>query len=132
MDIFDFFATDASLEESGVWKKLGNGRFLIARTNNRAYNKLFTQLWEQNQAALERGDEEANKLADDVIAQVYAKTVLLGWDGDNKFLGKPLGDYSPERALDMLRLKEFRLFIAKIAGSFENYRVKQEEAQGKL
>jgi hypothetical protein len=131
MDIFSTFATDATLEEKGVWKKMGNGRFLIARANTRAYNAEFTKLYEQHDAALNANDEEANKLAEEIMAQVYAKTVLLGWDGANKFKGEDLGEYSYERALELLRLKEFRTWVAKIATSFDNYKAVQEQAAGK-
>jgi len=129
MDIFKLYATDVERENKGTWVKLGGkARIKVARVGNRAYVTLFQKLVEENAEALEAKDDAAEALADDMMAELYAKTILLDFEGMDE-AGVPTA-YSYEAAKRMLLVKDFRQLVKTKADAIENFRVKQEEAQG--
>lgn len=131
MDIFARFATDEKLENSGTWRDIGGGcRLLVARAGNRAYQKLLTKQYELNRAVLDLGDDTAAKKNDEIMVDVMAQTVLLGWDGPLDFKKKPVGDYSVDKARELLQVKDFRRLVADMSNDMEAYLMKEEAAQG--
>lgn len=76
MDIFATYAVNEDLENNGTWMEVGDARFLIARAGNRAYAKMFTKEYERNQKALERKDDSADKLAEQIMVKVDRKSVV--------------------------------------------------------
>jgi hypothetical protein len=129
LDIFDAFATDPELELKGKWFKLGKkARVRVARDGNDNYNEEFKRLFEEHSLALADGGPAADALAADIMLQVQAKTILVGWEGLS-FQGKPV-EYSVEMAKTMLAVKDFRKKILAMSREFDNFRVKAEEQQG--
>jgi hypothetical protein len=129
MDVFRKFATDESLEVTGVWRLLGEGaKVLVARSGNRAYANLLTKMVEQHQQALDLKDGSANDLSDQIMIEVMAETVLLGWE-HVEFKGKDL-EYSEANAKMLLGVKDFRRHIAKLSEDIEQYRVREDLAAG--
>ncbi len=130
-DVFAFFATDEEAELKGVEFPIGkSGKLLIARANNRNYAKVLSKFVDANRDGLENPDEDAAAdLNDKVLAQVMARTILLGWSGLS-FKGVHV-EYSVEKAEELLAVKDFRRKVAELASSMEAYRVKTEDAQGK-
>lgn len=130
LDIFAAYATDEAAELNGVWKNLNGAELLIARAGNRKYAKLLTARVEAGQSLLDSADEEvAAKASDEIMAGVFAETILLGWK-PLKFKGEVV-EYSKETAKQMLLLKDFRREVARLSDDMEAYRVKVEEAQVK-
>lgn len=127
LDIFEQFATDPTLENEGVWVPHGGAKFLIARTGNSKYAKLLTSLAEKNQTLLDMKNEEADKISDEIMIEVMAKTVLLGWEGVS-YKRNPL-EYSPENAMMLLRHRDFRVQVTKWATDQAAYRAKLAEEQ---
>jgi len=129
LDIFAKYATDESLENNGTWFDLGSGaRLLIARSGNRKYAKLLTKEVERSRKVLDLADEMADQKSDEIMIDVVARTVLLGWEKVS-YKGKDL-DYSLENAKLLLALKDFRRQVATFADEMEAYKVKEEDAQG--
>lgn len=130
LDIFAQFATDESLENNGTWFPLAEGtRVLVARSDNRAYAKLLTKLVEQGRKSLDLGGEVADKKSDEIMVEVMAKTILLGWEGVS-FKGVDL-EYSVETAMQVLSIRDFRKRIAQFADDTTAFKMKVEEEQGK-
>ena len=130
LDLFSQFATDENLENNGAWHDIGGGaKLLIARASNRRYVKLLTKLVEQNKRILDGNDEVADARSDEIMTQVLAETILLGWEGVT-YKGKELA-YSPANAALVLGMKEFRKLVGKLADDQEAYRIKEEAEQGK-
>lgn len=128
LDIFASFATDPELELKGKWFSIGaKAKVKVAREGNDAYNDEFRRLYEENALALADGGPAADALAADIMLQVQAKTILVGWEG-LAFQGKAV-EYSDEMAKTMLAVKDFRKKILEMSRSFDNYRVKAEEQQ---
>ncbi len=129
LDIFNTFATDENAELKGSWQKIGQGDFLIARANNRNYIKALQSKFAANQAALDAGDEAAEKLSDSIMVDLIAETILLGW-GEVTYQGALL-PYSLENAKKVLTHKDFRAEVMKLANSIDGYRLKVEADQVK-
>ena len=129
MDIFASFATDESLEVEGKWFNLSKtARVKVARAGNPNYVKRLRKKLDENRIDLESQGEEANDLAEKVMIDVMADTILLGWE-DIQFQGKPMG-YSPLNARLLLKVKDFRKKVSGFSESFEAFKVKQEEELG--
>lgn len=131
-DIFTAFATDENLENNGTTFPLGKGAsVIVARAGNPAYAKLLNKLVEQSRVALDAEDEAAEELSKSIMIDVYAQTILLGWN-NLSFKGEELGDYSVEKAKKLLAVKDFRIHIDKLSNQIDAYKVKAEVATGNV
>lgn len=129
LDIHANYATDETLENEGSWKEIGgDAAILVARSGNRAYSKLMTKLYQQNQELLKLGDDAAERKSDEIMIQVLAETVLLGWRNLG-YQKKPI-DYSVANAKKLLAHKDFRRVVTSASEDLTAYLVKEETAQG--
>lgn len=129
MDIIATFTTDEKLEAEGKWFPLSKtAKVLVARSGNDKYMSVLRQKMKEAQIDLSAG-EEAEKLAEDVLIDVMAETLLLGWEGITQD-GKPV-PYSREQARTYLRIKDFRKKVSGFSDNFEAFRAKAEAEQGK-
>jgi len=125
MDIFKSFATDEKLEQEGTWISLGgDAKILVARAGNKKYGRLLSSAVEKNQVALDLKTEEADDLSDEIMVDVLANSILVGWEGLS-FKGEALA-YSVENAKTLLSVKDFRLAVSNHSRNIENYRVAAE------
>ena len=129
LDIFAQFATDETLENNGTWVELGEAKFLIARSGNRKYAKLLSKAVERNQKTLDLKNDAADKLSEQIMIDVIAEAILLGWE-DVGFKGQAL-TYSIDNAKLLLSVKDFRAQIMKLAEDAEAFKVKEEVDQAK-
>lgn len=128
LDLFDAFATDTAREEEGSWVDYApNVSFLIARSNNKGYSRALTKKFERNKLTLETKGQAAEDLAENIIVEVMAQHILLGWKGEFNWKGKPVGEYSVERAKEMLNVKDFRRWVVSKAEDFERFKLAQDE-----
>jgi hypothetical protein len=129
MDIFASFATDESLENEGKWFNLSKtAKVRVARSGNAKYVKQLRKKLEENRIDLDSQGDEANELAEKVMIDVLADTILVGWEG-LEYRGKPM-EYSRLNARILLQVKDFRRKIVGFSESFEAFKVKQEEELG--
>lgn len=130
MDIIAAFSTDEKLETEGKWFPLSKtAKILVARSGNEKFVSLLREQMKEAQLDLTAG-EEAEKLAEEVLIDVMARTVLVGWEGITDANGKAV-PYTPEQARTYLRVKDFRRKVSALSENFEAYRVKAEAEQGK-
>lgn len=130
MDIFNSFATDNKLEQEGSWVSLdGKARILVARAGNKKYGRLLSTQVEKNKIALDAKTDEADDLSDDIMIDVLANSILVGWEGLS-YQGVSL-DFSIENAKKLLGVKDFRLLVSNHSRNIENYRVAAEVATTK-
>ncbi len=129
-DIFDAFATDENLENNGTSFPVGKGAtLLVARGGNRKYAKAITKAVEARRAELDGDDDAAAGVSDEIMIDVMANTILLGWSGLS-FKGEDVGDYSVEKAKKLLAVKDFRKHVAGLSDTMAAYKVKAEAASG--
>jgi hypothetical protein len=132
MDIFDAFASDEKLEIEGRWVDYAPGiRFKIARASNKHFSRLFTREYAKNRMVLEAKGEAAEAKSDELMAKVFAKTILVDWEGPIKFQKKDYSVYSVEKAEEMLRVKDFRRWVASQSEDFDAYKAVQEAEDAK-
>lgn len=130
MDLFKSFATNEKLELDGAWVGLGGGaKILVARSGNKKYGRMLSSLVEKNQAVLDAKTDESDTVSDEIMIDVFANTILLGWEGFTD-KGEPL-DYTLDNAKKALELKDFRNLVATHARNIENYRNAAEAATTK-
>lgn len=132
IDLFSEFATDAKAEEEGVWEDYAEGvSFLIARSNNKKYARLITKAFEKNKRLLEAKNDAAEARSEEIIVDVSARALLLGWKGDLAWKGEPL-EYSFENAKLLLAVKDFRRWVFERAEDISRYKsVQKDEDAGK-
>lgn len=128
IDFFDAFATDKVKEKAGTPTTLpdcGDKKFLIARAGNANYNRLLSSLFKRNRTVLESKGDEANEKSDAILAEVYAKTILLGWEGTIKFQGVQM-PYNEANAKALLSLKDFRAKVEAAASDMNTFKAVQD------
>lgn len=141
LDLFSEFATDENLETGGAWFTLKEPvptkgdqpgqpgtRLLIARANNRAYVKLLNKLLDEHAEQLKQDTEEADKLNEQLLVDVMAETVLMGWEGV-VYKGRQL-NYSKANAKMLLAMKDFRVRVMGLSSDRAAYKAKEELEQG--
>ena len=128
MDIFSSFATDTTLENEGKWFPLSKtAKVRVARAGNDKYREVLGARLKEAQLD-GMPEKEADAVAEEIIIDVMAETVLLGWSGiTEKTLEVP---YSVAKAREYLKVKDFRKKIGGFADNFEAYRLKAETEQG--
>lgn len=128
LDIFAEYATNEALENEGTWMEVGAAKFLVARSGNKNYARKLSKAVERHRKQLDRKDDAADKLSEQIMVDVMAETILLGWEGV-AFKGEAL-PYSVENAKQLLRIKDFRTTIAELADDFDAFKAEQEREQG--
>lgn len=129
-DIFAAYATDENLENNGTSFPIGKGaKLLVARSGNRKYSKAITKAVELRRVELDANDDAAAAVSDQIMVDVMAETILLGWEGLS-FKGVDM-PYTQENAKTMLAVKDFRKHVAGLADQMDAYKVKAEAEAGK-
>jgi len=125
VDIFADFAVD----DNAVWVPYrGDVEFLIARSGNPKFRRRIAYFYEKNRRILDGKGEAAEAKSNEIMAQVMAETILLGWKGSITFKGEKLGEYSREGAAKLLSVQLFREWVNKQAEDQSLYKtIKDEE-----
>ena len=132
MDLFKTFATDEKLEVEGRWVPFDSKTsFKIARAYNKHFNRLFQRMYDANKHALKAKGPEAEALADSIMCEVMAKTILVDWKGPVLIKGEDLGAYSAAGAQKALQIKEFRAWVNAQADDTAAFKVEQDEEDEK-
>lgn len=135
VDIFSAFATNKDQERKGKLTLIpgcGDTKFLLARVGqaNTAYVQLMQKLYKRNKQVIDSGGQAAKDKNDEVMAEVFARTILLGWEGTISFKGKQV-PYSYETAKEMLLLSDFREAVAAVAEGRELFLAEEQaESEG--
>lgn len=132
MDIFKTFATDEKLEIEGRWVDFdGETSFKIARYPNKHFSKLFSKEYKAHKRALESKSADSEAVAEKIMVEVMAKTILLDWKGPVKMNDKDLGDYTVEKGIQVLKIKEFQAWVQEQANDTDAFKIHQESLDEK-
>ena len=128
-DVFAEFATDPKLEVDGARFDLGRGAWgMVARADNRHYSRKLQKALETHREALAKEDETADALSNQVMAEIFASTILKGFGG--LYDKGTLASYNYLTAVEMLKHQDFRILIGQKANEFGAFKAKQESEQG--
>lgn len=123
------FGVDAKRELDGTWVNYsGDTEFLIARSRNKNFSRMFARKYAKNKALLDGVKptdtdaklDIADARADQIMIECYADTILLGWKNVD-FGGKSL-EYSTANAVMLLSDKEFRKYIEEQSADIGNFK----------
>lgn len=127
MDILSSFATDEKLENEGkVFPLSKTASIKVARSGNPKYVALLRQKMSEAQLDLVGGDE-ADQLAESILIDVMAETILVGWKGIVE--GGTDVPYSVSKAKEYLKVKDFRRKVSSLSENFEAFKLKAEAEQ---
>lgn len=132
LDVFDKFAVNLDAELNGTWKTFMGAQFLIARSGNKNFNKALTDGYTTHAEVLDKKDEAADKVAEKILNEAIANTLILDWKGV-AYQGKEV-KYTRQNAIELLskpELRDFRLALLSMADDVENFLLKHEEEQTK-
>jgi hypothetical protein len=125
MDIFKQFATDSNLEQDGTWINLGGGaKILVARAGNKKYGRLLGSAVDKNRTVLDSKTDEADDVSDQILIDVLAESILLGWEGIT-YKNKPMA-YSLDNAKILLAIPDFRATVTAHSKNVDHFRVAAE------
>ena len=119
--IYEVFETDEGLENEGVVFDCGFGKFKVAYVGNPVFQKAYAQAMKPYAEASARGilDE---KIQMRILQEVYAKTIVKGWEDVIGKDGEPL-EFSEEACLQLFKdLPRLFGMIRDWAGNFANFR----------
>ena len=127
MKLGQAFAARADLEQEGVWipvygPKGDKAEILLARAGGRnsAYDAAMLRAGRPHRRLLEAGMAPP-QLMDEILAEVYAETVVKGWRGLEDEDGNPI-PYSRAKAAELLRAHpDFCDFVRDAAMSAQTF-----------
>lgn len=131
------FAVDVEAEEDGIWTKVGDMEFLIARIGNDNWKRVHKNLENKQYGSTKRrGKNKQNEDIDvELMMKCLAQTCILDWrdvELDNEEV-----PYSIEKCTEILldsRFKPLALHLLELAGDEERYmeeEIKEDEEAAK-
>lgn len=131
MNLRELFATNKQAETEGVWVDVGKGiRIKIARYENPHYVEALRKKAAPHRAAARAG-VMSDDMAEKVLNEVIAETILLDWDGVKDKLGNVV-PYSRKEALAALNdMRDFRDLVLNFSKDLELFKLQQDEADEK-
>lgn len=131
MNPFKAYGTNLELEEIGAKMVVGLTAYaIVARAGNKQYKLRAAAAMEKNSLALGQNTPESEELAEELLKQVEAETVLLGWGVFEDDDGQPL-EYSVSNARRLLNVKDFRKQVSAFSNNYKNYQDAAEAADAK-
>ncbi len=103
MSVYKSFRTDKNLESAGIIIDYGDFKFTIARAggSNKKFNKMIKLKVEPVKRALNVGTLPDER-AEEIMMEVYAESVVLGWENVTDENDKPL-KFSKENCLKLFK-----------------------------
>ena len=141
-NLYEIFGTEEDFEVNGVWNEFGDTRIKIARNGNRN-----TEYWKTFEKVTKRlnkiGAESLPKEEQDrLMAEVYAKSIIKGWEVRNEKGEWEVGmmimekgklkkvPYSIENVVKcLLDLPDLFTMIQKYANDIKTFQKEAEEKQ---
>jgi hypothetical protein len=124
LDIDKVFGYDEAMARDGVKMILdskGEQYFLVRRIPNPDYERRLSQEFRRNKKILDLETEDSEKLSQKLMADVLARTVLLGWEGIS-LKGKKLA-FNHENAVKLLiDYPSLRATLLEFAQDTKNFR----------
>lgn len=128
MKLSEAFGVNKDLEINGVWFVFKGMEFLIARTGNPKFKKLYRDRLSAQQSLVKFGADENTQ---DLYLECVSETVLLDWKGVDGEDGKPLA-YSPAEGLKAMKDEAlFAEFVIEASNRLDVYKAQEQSATEK-
>lgn len=135
-NLHNIFATDESLEEQGAWVTVNDLlgiKIKIRRLRSDAVVKAFERIVretynsEEGENLIRNPDGMTEDQAMTVLKRQLAEAVIVDWKGvRDAQTGKEI-PYSPQTALQLMEMKDFREFVYAKANERDTFREKADE-----
>ena len=129
VSIYDMFDTDREMERKGMIVDFGSaGKVLIARAGgaNSAFAKVFEFKTRPQRRLIDAGIME-EKLANELLMEAFAETVVLGWEGIKNREGK-LIPFNKKNAIELFTdLPDLFIAVREEAVKMANFKTLQVE-----
>lgn len=135
-NIHNIFHTDEVLEEDGVWVTLNDLQKLkikIRRLRSDAVIKAFERIVREtyDEAMLRNPQGLTEEQSMHVLQRQLAEAVLIDWSGVRDAKTGEEIPYSPQAALQLVKIRDFREFVYEAANNRDTFREKADkEAEG--
>ena len=137
-NLHNIFATDESLEEAGAWAPINEAlgiKIKIRRLRSDAVVKAFERILRETYSDAEESARNPAGMSEEqsmfILKRQLAEAVIVDWTGvrDTK-TGKEI-EYSPQAALQLMGMKDFREFVYEKASARDTFREKADkDAEG--
>lgn len=131
---YAMFASDKALEAKGIWLDFGAFKIRVARAggSNQKFRIALEQKLRPYQLQMKTGTMD-NEQALRLLAEAYAETVVLGWEGVTDSEGKAMA-FTQENVVKLFTdLPELFNEVQEQAGKLANFRaLEQEEAAAEV
>jgi len=127
--LYDLYATDKALETEGFWHNVTDKiRFRLARAggSNMKFAKVLEKKTRPHRRASDPNMEDMDiELANNLLVEAFAETVVLGWEGVTDSKGKKV-PYSINACVKILRdLPDLFTELREAAARQANFRVSE-------
>lgn len=132
INLFKAYSTDATAEQEGTLTPLpgcGDTKWLIARSGNKHYNRLLSSLFKKHRSILESKGDAAEAKSEEILVEVFAKTILKGFEGTIPGPDGKMTAYSENFAKQLLAMKDFRAKVAAASEDFNTFLSNKEEEE---
>lgn len=132
MGLYDLFGTDHDLEENGFALEYGDATFIIARAGgaNQKFQRCIEKKMRPYRASINSGtmhEDTSRKL----LAEAYAQTIVLAWDGVTDKDGEAL-EFTKENVVKIFNdLPDLFTEIITESQRIANYVTEAAEADSK-
>ncbi len=130
MSIYALYETDATKEIEGFWHKV-NKKISVKMARAGGANLGFTKAMElktrdhRKRGGAFEGDKVDVELANELMKEAFAETIILDWKGITNKEGKKVA-YSPAAAIKLLQdLPDLFIELREAAGSAANFRFEE-------
>lgn len=130
MSLWEQFEMDPVVEVEGIIVDYGTEKFRIARAGgaNKKFLKAIQQTNRKYRKQLEH-DLMEDELAEQIMREVYAKTIVLGWEGVTDRDGEPM-EFSLENCIKLfVALPELYNDLREMATKADLFRLHIQEGE---
>jgi hypothetical protein len=129
--LYDLFETDDNLESKGIALKFGPATFFCKRAGgaNTAFDAAF-EAKTRNMSSRLQLSALSNEQSDAILREVYAESVVTGWEGVTDREGKPL-EFSVSNFVQVMKdLPTLWKALRTEAANHENFLRAQAKQEG--
>ena len=137
-NLHNIFATDESLEESGAWVMINPAmdiKLKIRRLRSDAVVKAFERILRETYSDAEEMARNPEGMSEEqsmfILKRQLAEAVIVDWTGVRDTKSGKIVKYSPQAALRLMDMKDFREFVYEKASARDTFREKADkDAEG--
>lgn len=129
--LYELFETDSNLEKKGIGLRFGSAVFYCKRAGgaNDDFDRVFEEKTRNMTSRLQMA-AMSNEQSSQLLREVYAEAVIIGWEGVNDRAGNPM-EYNKKNFVQLMTdLPTLWTAIRTEAANHENFLRAQARQEG--